>query len=72
MVETTYSIPRWRYLSRGEQEPLRVLFRQARNAELGSRGEVMDGFDWRPLRAEERLVHDTVTRLPQVENDWVR
>lgn len=72
MAETTYSIPRWRYLSRGDLDPQRVLFRQARNAELGSRGEVMDGFDWRPLRSEEHLVPDTVTRLPQVDNEWVR
>lgn len=71
LVATTYSIPRWRYVSRGGvEEAERHLFRQARNSELGSRAEVLDG-DWRPLRPDERLV-TLPAPMPQVENDWVR
>jgi hypothetical protein len=69
---TRYSIPRWRLLSRGELDPERVLFRQARNPELGSRAEIMAGNDWRPLKADERLLPETRSGLPQVDNDWVR
>jgi hypothetical protein len=71
-MATTYSIPRWRLLSCGELDPERVLFRQARNPELGSRAEILAGADWRPLTADERLLPDTKNTMPQVSNEWVR
>lgn len=71
LVATTYSIPRWRYVSRGGvEEPERRLFRQARNPDLGSRGEILDG-DWRALRADEHLA-PVPRAMPQVDNEWVR
>jgi len=71
VAETRYSIPRWRLSSRGELDPEKCLYRQARNPELGSRAEILDGLDWRPLRPEERLLPETRNTMPQVENDWV-
>jgi len=70
-VTTTYSTPRWRYLSRGDLDPEKCLFRQARNPELGSRAEILDGTTWRPLRADERFIPQQAV-MPQVSNDWVR
>lgn len=72
VATTKYSIPRWRYVDSGDgTEPERCLFRQAKNAELGSRAEIRDGDDWRPLRPGERFIERAAT-MPQVDNDWVR
>lgn len=73
MSATTYSIPRWRHLQTSDpEEPMRVLMRQARNPDLGTRAEIYEGVGWRPVRDDERFLPDRAREMPQIDNEWVR